>query len=107
MVSESFTRQVSPNHTAQVGRGMSMVQSPKFWSKRWMVESRPVRSHRDGSSQASNGMRRLMSAGMVLKMNSPRDSSCQLPALGDVDQVGDDLELGERARRAWYRRRWR
>ena len=72
-------RQVSPNHTAQVGRGMSIVQSPKFWSKRCTIESRPVTSQRDGSSQASTGKRRVEVGRVGVKMNSPRDSSCHWP----------------------------
>ncbi len=55
---------------------MLIVQSPKFWSNRVTVESSPVRSHFDGSFQASCGKRRARSDGVDEKMYSPRDSSC-------------------------------
>src|SRR5438552_2792848 len=54
-VSRSLADQVSPNQIAQVGRGMSIVQSPKFWSKRCTEASSPDRSHFVGSSQAAAG----------------------------------------------------
>src|SRR5439155_26770638 len=78
-VSRSLADQVSPNQIAQVGRGMSIVQSPKFWSKRCTEASSPDRSHFVGSSQAAAGDRRARSAGEVLKMNSPRESRCHWP----------------------------
>src|SRR5438309_10984953 len=57
-VSRSFTAQLSPTQTDHVGRGLSIVQSPKFWSNRWTSEPRPDPSHRLGSFDASAGRRR-------------------------------------------------
>src|SRR6266567_8722952 len=95
-VSRGLADQVSPNQTAYVGRGMSKLQFPqpvesgqlpvspppycaKARVNRSAIESRPLRSHFEGSFQAVSGMRRSISAGRLLNAYVPRPAFSHQP----------------------------
>src|SRR6476660_7111977 len=70
-----LTRQLSPTHTAYVGRGTSIVQSASFCAKLiWKSRATGLsgaRFHFDGSRAASCGSTADMLAGALLKVKKP------------------------------------